>query len=138
MRKNASRHGLCFKNVQSCRGVILLGLCFVLGSHSLTLCTRQYFLWYTILLPFYLPYSSLLSSPRLGMTAAALWVGTQVCPLSCSSLSRRFWLTSGPGSLAPTSLPTRIPRPQQIHTRSLHRRTSILRRQLLDFGDHCC
>lgn len=31
-----------------------------------------------ILLPFYLPYSSLLSSPRLGLTAAALWLATQV------------------------------------------------------------
>jgi hypothetical protein len=40
--------------------------------------TQQYFLWYTILLPFYVPYSSLLSSPRLGITAAVLWVGTQV------------------------------------------------------------
>ncbi|KAL2038352.1 hypothetical protein N7G274_009001 [Stereocaulon virgatum] len=40
-------------------------------------CTSQYFLWYTVLLPFYLPYSSLLRSPRLGITAAALWVGTQ-------------------------------------------------------------
>ena len=44
----------------------------------LTALPPQYFLWYTILLPFYLPYSSLLSSPRLGLTAAALWIGTQV------------------------------------------------------------
>ena len=38
----------------------------------------KYFLWYLILIPFYLPYSSFLSSPRLGVTAALLWVGSQV------------------------------------------------------------
>lgn len=40
-------------------------------------CTSQYFLWYTIFLPFYLPSSTLLSRPYLGLSAAALWVLTQ-------------------------------------------------------------
>lgn len=40
-------------------------------------CTSQYFLWYTILLPFYLPYSSLVSSPRLGFLAGTLWILSQ-------------------------------------------------------------
>ena len=38
----------------------------------------QYFLWYMILFPFYLRYSSFLSSPILGLKAAALWVFSQV------------------------------------------------------------
>lgn len=37
-------------------------------------CTSQYFLWYLIFLPLYLPTSSLLAQPRLGVTALALWV----------------------------------------------------------------
>ena len=41
----------------------------------------QYFIWYLILLPFYLPSSSLIRKPALGITAAALWVFGQVCPL---------------------------------------------------------
>ncbi|KAM3083955.1 GPI mannosyltransferase 1 [Clarireedia jacksonii] len=40
-------------------------------------CTSQYFLWYTILLPLYLPQSSLLRRPSLGLLAATLWILTQ-------------------------------------------------------------
>ncbi|KAL2844477.1 PIG-M-domain-containing protein [Aspergillus pseudodeflectus] len=40
-------------------------------------CTSQYFLWYLIFLPFYLPTSSLLQKPRLGLLVAALWVAGQ-------------------------------------------------------------
>lgn len=39
----------------------------------------QYFLWYLIFLPFYLPTSSLLRSPTKGITALVLWVVGQVC-----------------------------------------------------------
>jgi phosphatidylinositol glycan class M len=40
----------------------------------------KYFLWYTILLPLYLSLTSctLLSSPRTGLLALALWVAAQV------------------------------------------------------------
>ncbi|GAW21214.1 hypothetical protein ANO14919_107320 [Xylariales sp. No.14919] len=40
-------------------------------------CTSQYFLWYMVFLPLYLPNSSLLRKPVLGVTALALWVVTQ-------------------------------------------------------------
>ncbi|KAI1384010.1 glycosyltransferase family 50 protein [Hypoxylon trugodes] len=40
-------------------------------------CTSQYFLWYMVFLPLYLPNSSLLQNPRLGISALALWVGGQ-------------------------------------------------------------
>ncbi|KAL3427462.1 GPI mannosyltransferase (FHA domain-containing protein) [Phlyctema vagabunda] len=40
-------------------------------------CTSQYFLWYMVFLPFYLPNSSLLRNRALGLTAAALWIATQ-------------------------------------------------------------
>lgn len=41
-------------------------------------CTSQYFLWYMVFLPFYLPNSSLLKNPSLGIFATALWVAAQV------------------------------------------------------------
>ncbi|KAL4907706.1 hypothetical protein BDW74DRAFT_147997 [Aspergillus multicolor] len=47
-------------------------------------CTSQYFLWYLIFLPFYLPTSSLLQNPRLGITVAALWV-----------IGQALWLQQG-------------------------------------------
>ncbi|GKZ29592.1 GPI mannosyltransferase 1 [Aspergillus brasiliensis] len=37
-------------------------------------CTSQYFLWYLIFLPFYLPGSSMLRNPRFGASVAAAWV----------------------------------------------------------------
>ncbi|QIW97238.1 hypothetical protein AMS68_002756 [Peltaster fructicola] len=40
-------------------------------------CTSQYFLWYMVFLPFYLPSSTFLEKPRLGAIAAALWVAGQ-------------------------------------------------------------
>jgi GPI mannosyltransferase 1 subunit M len=40
-------------------------------------CTSQYFLWYLIFLPLYLPNSSLMRHPRLGLTVLAAWVAGQ-------------------------------------------------------------
>ncbi|KAI1273070.1 glycosyltransferase family 50 protein [Xylaria sp. FL0933] len=40
-------------------------------------CTSQYFLWYMVFLPLYLPTSSLLRKPSLGVTALGLWVVAQ-------------------------------------------------------------
>ncbi|RVX72202.1 GPI mannosyltransferase 1 [Exophiala mesophila] len=47
-------------------------------------CTSQYFLWYLIFLPLYLPNSSLVARPKLGITALALWV-----------LGQAAWLQQG-------------------------------------------
>lgn len=40
-------------------------------------CTSQYFLWYLIFLPTYLPKSSLMRRPRLGLAVLAAWVAGQ-------------------------------------------------------------
>ncbi|KAK3367502.1 PIG-M-domain-containing protein [Podospora didyma] len=40
-------------------------------------CTSQYFLWYMVLLPLYLPQSSFIKNKALGISALALWVASQ-------------------------------------------------------------
>ncbi|KAK4084622.1 CAZyme family GT50 [Trichoderma aggressivum f. europaeum] len=47
-------------------------------------CTSQYFLWYMIFLPLYLPGSSMLRAPSRGITALLLWV-----------LGQAAWLQQG-------------------------------------------
>ncbi|KAL4962197.1 glycosylphosphatidylinositol-alpha 1,4 mannosyltransferase I [Aspergillus stella-maris] len=47
-------------------------------------CTSQYFLWYLIFLPFYLPNSTLLQRPKLGLTVLGFWV-----------IGQAFWLQQG-------------------------------------------
>ncbi|KAF2876881.1 GPI mannosyltransferase 1 [Massariosphaeria phaeospora] len=47
-------------------------------------CTSQYFLWYMMFLPFYLPDSTLLRSRRVGITSLVFWVLGQI-----------FWLQQG-------------------------------------------
>jgi phosphatidylinositol glycan class M len=44
-----------------------------------TLMISQYFLWYMMFLPYYLPESTLLRSRSVGVSALVLWVLGQVC-----------------------------------------------------------
>ena len=44
----------------------------------------QYFLWYMVFLPFYLPTSSLMQRPKLGLMALVLWI-----------LGQAAWLQQG-------------------------------------------
>ncbi|RKF75377.1 GPI mannosyltransferase 1 [Golovinomyces cichoracearum] len=66
-------------------------------------CTSQYFIWYLIFLPLYLPDSCLLSRKSLGILAAAMWTVTQAAWLQQASQLEFFgrstfvpglWLTS--------------------------------------------
>ncbi|KAJ4293209.1 GPI mannosyltransferase 1 [Kalmusia sp. IMI 367209] len=63
-------------------------------------CTSQYFLWYMMFLPYYLPESTLLQSRRVGITALFLWVFGQVrarCILLGTKADQHkvFWLQQG-------------------------------------------
>ncbi|GAD96343.1 GPI mannosyltransferase 1 [Paecilomyces variotii No. 5] len=66
-------------------------------------CTSQYFLWYLVFLPLYLPSSSLMNRPVLGISAGLLWVvsqalwlyeGFQLEFLGISSFVPGLWLSS--------------------------------------------
>ncbi|RMJ27615.1 hypothetical protein PHISP_01535 [Aspergillus sp. HF37] len=72
--------------------LVVVAIPLVLGPRDLTgtmlaqtfafvgfnkVCTSQYFLWYLIFLPYYLPSSSLMRRPRVGIAVASLWVAAQ-------------------------------------------------------------
>ncbi|KAI0998286.1 GPI mannosyltransferase 1 [Podosphaera aphanis] len=66
-------------------------------------CTSQYFLWYLVFLPFYLPRSSLVTRKTLGLVAAILWLSTQLAWLQqaflleflgMSTFIHGLWLSS--------------------------------------------
>ncbi|TQS38581.1 hypothetical protein Golomagni_00912 [Golovinomyces magnicellulatus] len=66
-------------------------------------CTSQYFIWYLIFLPLYLPDSSLISRKSLGISVVAIWIVTQAAWLQQASQLEFFgrstfvpglWLTS--------------------------------------------
>ncbi|KAF5009068.1 hypothetical protein FDECE_4691 [Fusarium decemcellulare] len=66
-------------------------------------CTSQYFLWYMVFLPLYLPNSSLLRNRKLGIAALLLWVvsqgawlqqGYQLEFLGVSTFYPGLWLAS--------------------------------------------
>ncbi|KAK3940017.1 GPI mannosyltransferase 1 [Diplogelasinospora grovesii] len=66
-------------------------------------CTSQYFLWYMVFLPLYLPRSSFLRNKTLGMSALVLWVvsqglwlqqGYELEFLGRSTFLPGLWLTS--------------------------------------------
>lgn len=66
-------------------------------------CTSQYFLWYIVFLPFYLPGSTLLEKPRIGIIAAIMWVlgqaawleqGWELEFLGRSTFATGLWLSS--------------------------------------------
>lgn len=62
--------------------------CKVNSSNS----TKQYFLWYMVFLPLYLPYSTFFARPRLGVLALVAWVVSQVRLRLCQNYRnhRRF------------------------------------------------
>ncbi|RJE23752.1 hypothetical protein PHISCL_03892 [Aspergillus sclerotialis] len=79
--------------------LVLVAIPLVLGRRSLTgtllaqtfafvgfnkVCTSQYFLWYLIFLPYYLPSSSLVRKPALGVTVGILW-----------AVGQALWLQQG-------------------------------------------
>ncbi|KAI5780333.1 PIG-M-domain-containing protein [Peziza echinospora] len=68
-------------------------------------CTSQYFMWYLMLLPFYLPTSSLLERPVMGAALGGLWVAAQALWLQqgyeLEFLGRQtFWPGLGGAGLA--------------------------------------
>ena len=98
-------------------------------------CTSQYFLWYLIFLPLYLPTSSLVKRPKLCATIASVWVLAQVSSSllqsasGSSSLSNLSLLT---GPLAPTGIQSRIPRSINLLSRPILFVFILLRREHLD------
>lgn len=107
-------------------------------------CTSQYFLWYLVFLPLYLPGSSFIRRPGLGVAAAVLWVLAQVSPFTlihfrvpCTSQDIRLtWRMCVTGPLAAASLQPRIPRPVDLYPGAVGVVASLFRSERVDPRDH--
>jgi len=75
----------------------------------------QYFLWFMVFLPFYLPTSSMLARPVVGGVASALWILAQV--RNAVTFELLFLITAG--IMASQRVSTRVPWTKYLRTRTL-------------------
>jgi hypothetical protein len=89
-------------------------------------------------LPFYLPNSTLLQSPKTGITALVFWILGQVSEpaLQLPSLPSMIAHSGTIDCMATTRLPARIPRQIHLRSGSLGLQRSLLCRQCGDTGDY--
>jgi hypothetical protein len=102
-------------------------------------CTSQYFMWYIVLLPFYLPGSVLLRRPWLGGVALVLWVVSQVLLLPARGIWC-LWLLIGPvftGGVVTTRLRIGVSREVDVRSGLVGCVVGVFCGECLAVGGYC-